>query len=1786
MATDWTKKELNRPFREGDGSYAVVVPSNNVKNALDKGAAIVGFYYGRRVSDNVTELTNKQTQELLNDKTGFELEVDGDIGPKTKEAIKVFQKNNGLTVDGVAGRMTNAALQGIFITGPHISKRPGNNTRTYFVRVVSSDFEKLPSVDTPIQRNLTNGTFEGKLGVATQGAFEPENIVTWKNASQVIQDLKKAAYNLELLQEKIEESDYDYVGGEGYGILNLKKIGDRLLDLGDLLEEFFKNNKTGNDPITMQFWVGSWFTGFLRMYSGPAKKDLPEGQFPKWLWIGFDSNLGTNENIEGLGFINTPLFKDPRITTLLINIQKFNAEPGMTPPPGDPTCYRGTVDIEAAADEAKSSLTLQDLIDKYIFSTPSLDPTRAIEEALQTAEGSEKLAKKLANKPPFPKTAEEIAQEKTFFGNPTLKEVLRNKNKKSSSYAGDAVFQALPKDPSRIRSVDDAYAYVLNRIGLPQLAAEVLRCLRLDISVEDVLDATCNSMLQAIGQNPSQIEKAFQIMEREIDLFGIEGLEIKGQVLIEELKQTMFELSSQGVKDPFYQTLIEREIFSSPSGKRFLCEVIVGSLYQVGKAIKNFGEVELSSPYDPPETPQTPVIENCPLSFELPDTIAPLLSKGKKSLAQKFEEQLLQILDAVIVYPLREGLAALTDACQPQDVGVELPPDIVNDNLTNFVGPDANAEDLLMATAALLSPYELCSLLEGEPSGEVLFEVQALIKRDFQALAEKLDNFAKIEAFFETVGRIINIDFCDELAVQGPTPVPGGVCFEGPAPRELALADALANKGLNEAEIAQQLELNRQIKKDIIGDLARSILDPEVKFNFDINSQLGQDSSLLDKISNGVGGVFNGVETSFTVDSSTFVPSVANVFDKYNPIEPGEPVSGEIMLKDLLVSGENFTHLDPATKHRFIIPQQGLQFTEAVQDAAPASQELGGISNTFVLKRGDNGEYLFAIYNNESGTTEFFTSFSDDSFEIPNKYKIPANLQFNDIPEDIQVLGKLFSDRIQGDLKVSEIIDTSIGLQGQQINSLINSPTISYLLFDENSPSIAEMIYDETMLDLIKEPLGETSESELLEITTFEDVDAVQSPSIYDLTEIKRESAKVFVENLGKEDLRDEGEFKAFDSTMFESTTQAMVKLYIAENMMKAMFALSKFRVDESFSDILMSRYILNDINKESPELSGAIAKLAEEQEVTVEEKLLEMLNLAVEDETTQEGMDAIIRSALPAADPKTFIELLPTYDVATLKNAASAITDSLQYTREIPIEDDRFVMETYVKLDLKSPDKFQQQNMPSTAGNAQKQAYSLFSDVLYAPWDWAEVDDPITTAGGFGYKGKIPDQEAFSFQDLKEFLETAAAQADVSLTEELEATWVEETLPGWVGELEFKIVGWKGGANSSSGKLNLKNSNIQKNWYQSIGSSQWLVNPDRPDSYNAIIDTLPDDETEFDYTGYDNSHTLDITYSMLGIPGLTSFDSVAELNSQSTDVQYVIEEKEITVPKYFKKLFPGDDTSENFPSWDAYGYETFNVAVVKRLTRVSSQSAVAQAVETDWSQISAISDEKKRSLIVLDILKHQPYTDIFDNIKFGLRLSYVAKGEDPQSQFWNIITNPQTTDTQKKEDIKKNQKLLKAYGMEVDGSFEYVVPLLEVESQVAPSTSLINVLDQYPKSTYDSTAPLAKISFDNLIGLIQEAEDYQMIFEYLFPYKRILAINTIYNTYGFEKMFPDPCTYEAIFTPTKLLLSQLLKQSQGEEVEPASFTETFSDTLGTSAADCPQNLKSLSDFLRRKSEN
>ncbi len=54
----------------------------------------------------------KELQELLNKKSNATLKVDGNFGPKTDQAVRKFQRDCWLVVDGAAGPCTWAAVRG------------------------------------------------------------------------------------------------------------------------------------------------------------------------------------------------------------------------------------------------------------------------------------------------------------------------------------------------------------------------------------------------------------------------------------------------------------------------------------------------------------------------------------------------------------------------------------------------------------------------------------------------------------------------------------------------------------------------------------------------------------------------------------------------------------------------------------------------------------------------------------------------------------------------------------------------------------------------------------------------------------------------------------------------------------------------------------------------------------------------------------------------------------------------------------------------------------------------------------------------------------------------------------------------------------------------------------------------------------------------------------------------------------------------------------------------------------------------------------------------------------------------------------------------------------------------------------------------------------------------------------------------------------------------------------------------------------------------------------------
>lgn len=66
--------------------------------------------FANKKSEPSAHMTTKQIQTALKRAGFYKGAIDGKMGHMTREAIKSFQKANGLTVDGVAGKVTTAHL--------------------------------------------------------------------------------------------------------------------------------------------------------------------------------------------------------------------------------------------------------------------------------------------------------------------------------------------------------------------------------------------------------------------------------------------------------------------------------------------------------------------------------------------------------------------------------------------------------------------------------------------------------------------------------------------------------------------------------------------------------------------------------------------------------------------------------------------------------------------------------------------------------------------------------------------------------------------------------------------------------------------------------------------------------------------------------------------------------------------------------------------------------------------------------------------------------------------------------------------------------------------------------------------------------------------------------------------------------------------------------------------------------------------------------------------------------------------------------------------------------------------------------------------------------------------------------------------------------------------------------------------------------------------------------------------------------------------------------------------
>ena len=149
----------------------VAEPSSAQTEAGKSPSALSEALGSQTLRNGMTSESVGALQGALNDRLGVSLETDGKFGPKTAEAVKSFQTQQGLTADGIVGQKTRDALMS---SKPQDSQTPGAATETS-----PSAEDATPDTNTPAEaRDATGyaalaeslGTTELAAGTKDRGA--------------------------------------------------------------------------------------------------------------------------------------------------------------------------------------------------------------------------------------------------------------------------------------------------------------------------------------------------------------------------------------------------------------------------------------------------------------------------------------------------------------------------------------------------------------------------------------------------------------------------------------------------------------------------------------------------------------------------------------------------------------------------------------------------------------------------------------------------------------------------------------------------------------------------------------------------------------------------------------------------------------------------------------------------------------------------------------------------------------------------------------------------------------------------------------------------------------------------------------------------------------------------------------------------------------------------------------------------------------------------------------------------------------------------------------------------------------------------------------------------------------------------------------------------------------------------------------------------------------------------------------------------------------------------------
>ena len=487
-----------------------------------------------------------------------------------------------------------------------------------------------------------------------------------------------------------------------------------------------------------------------------------------------------------------------------------------------------------------------------------------------------------------------------------LEELVEQRNTNLNDYVADIVWSNLPSTPNKIRSLDDAWRYVLSKIDLPTLIAKFLACKGLDVSVDDMIEYICDEMIRTVDrETDGGITAVIDYMESGEFVPGGEFIDLRITDIVFELKLAVRRsIEENGSGTPADEFLRD----ASRDSKRLVCFALASGPFIAVSALVEIMNWFLNDD-DDEKLDSVPARKKCDTSFSFPDDL-PLLNSiwdlVLKKVEKKLEEQAMEWFEAEIVKPVRDWVWEIIETCGEDDEFQygEIPPaDLAPRGFEEVVTPlfpggDNGEGEFLEGLLNLLTPTEICILLnqdvsyENEKFKKVINFILDYVKEPannapFTMIGTekkpgRLASRENIINFFNSIAPKLDTSVCDRLNIIPNRPV-SDLCEDlSTSPKEIDFISALEAQGMSKDSIEKQLLNRRESRKRLIQDALKRLADTgNISQKLRENARVEINNALKESLripnATSLAGFFSGLKGISKTDMNEYIFIMSNI---------------------------------------------------------------------------------------------------------------------------------------------------------------------------------------------------------------------------------------------------------------------------------------------------------------------------------------------------------------------------------------------------------------------------------------------------------------------------------------------------------------------------------------------------------------------------------------------------------------------------------------------------------------------------------------------------------------------------------------------------------------------------------------------------------------------------------------------------------------------------------------------------------------------------------------------